>query len=49
MKEYLRTQFTHSTIPKYYKYFEEWFANLTPEQLNYYEAYMNGHKTPYDI
>lgn len=47
MEEYLRIQFTHSTIPKYYKYFEMWFNALTDTQLQYYEAYMKGAKTPY--
>ena len=47
LKDYLRIQFTHSTLPKYYKYFEEWFSNLTDNQLLYYRAYMNGQKTPF--
>lgn len=48
MKEYLWKEFSHSTIPKYYKYFEDWFNNLTKSQLEYYKAYMEGRKTPYD-
>ena len=48
LKEYLRVEFTHSTIPKYYKYFEEWFANLTEDQKRHYSAYYLGKKTPYD-
>ena len=48
MEEYLRQEFYHSTIPKYYKYFDEWFRNLTPRQLLYYRSYMVGHKTPFD-
>lgn len=47
LKEYLRKEFIYNTVPKYYKYFEEWFNNLTKNQLVYYTAYMNGCKTPY--
>jgi hypothetical protein len=47
LKEYLRREFTYNTIPKYYKYFEEWFDNLTEEQKLYYECYMNGQKSPF--
>ena len=47
LKEYLRKEFIYNTVPKYYKYFEEWFNNLTKSQLVYYTAYMNGNKTPY--
>ena len=47
LKQYLWVEFSHSTIPKYYKYFEEWFYHLTENQILFYTAYMNGLKTPY--
>lgn len=47
LKEYLKKEFIYNTVPKYYKYFEEWFNSLTKNQLVYYTAYMNGCKTPY--
>lgn len=47
LKQYLWIEFSHSTIPKYYKYFEEWFSNLTENQILFYTAYMNGLKTLY--
>jgi len=47
LKQYLWIEFHHSTVPKYYKYFEEWFSNLTENQILFYTAYMNGLKTSY--
>jgi hypothetical protein len=47
MKDYLNREFKFSTIPKYYKYFEEWFKNLTENQMVYLEAYSKGKKTPF--
>lgn len=49
IKEYLYQEFCHSTVPKYYKYFEQWFSALTKGQLLFYNAYMNGKKTPFDV
>ncbi len=45
LKQYLWIEFSHSNIPKYYKYFEDWFKNLTDNQISFYTAYMNGQKT----
>ena len=36
-----------NNLKKYYKYFEEWFDNLTENQLLYYKAYSKGLKTPF--
>lgn len=47
MKDYLYKEFIYNTIPKYYKYFDEWFNNLTDNQKIYFEAYSKGNKTPY--
>lgn len=47
LKQYLWIEFSHSTVPKYYKYFEDWFNNLTENQILFYNAYMIGLKTPY--
>jgi len=47
IKKYLWYEFTHTTLPKYYKYFEEWFNNLTENQLAYYRAYASGAKSPW--
>lgn len=47
LKEYLHKEFTWNTIKKYYKYFDEWFDNLTEIQIMWYECYMKGQKSPY--
>lgn len=48
LKSYLWQQWFHCNIPKYYKYFEEWFAKLTDNQIEYFTAYMKGKKTPHN-
>lgn len=48
LKEYLWNEWRFSTHPKYYKYFEEWFSNLTKSQRLYLVAYSKGKKTPYE-
>ena len=35
-------------LKKYYKYFDEWYENITDSQRMYYTAYMKGLKTPFD-
>lgn len=35
-------------LKKYYKYFDEWYDNLTENQILYYISYMEGKKTPFD-
>ena len=35
--EHLKNQFFRNNHAKYRKYFEEWFSNLTKEQLYYFE------------
>ena len=35
-------------LKKYYKYFEEWYENITENQKLYYISYMKGKKTPFD-
>lgn len=45
LKEYLQREFRMNNHPKYYKYFEKWFSNLTPNQIIFYKAYMKGQKT----
>lgn len=49
LKEYLWNEWRHSNAPKFYKYFEEWFINLTDEQILWYAAYMKGDKTILDL
>ena len=47
LKEYLWNEFRYNTQKKYYKYFEDWFMNITDNQRMYFEAYMKGLKSPY--
>lgn len=47
MKDYLNKEFKYNTIPKYYKYFEEWYCNLTANQRLYLTAYSEGKKSPF--
>lgn len=48
LKIWLWNEFKFTTLPKYYKYFEEWIKNLTETQVSYYLAYSKSKKTPYD-
>lgn len=41
------TEFNYNNLKKFRPLFEEWFKNLTPNQVLYYEAYMRGQKSPY--
>lgn len=41
IKDYLKGEFKKNNIPKYQKYFEEWFNNLTIFQLEYYSKLWN--------
>jgi len=47
LKDYLYTEWKYNVAPKYLHYFEEWFLNLTKEQIFYYTAFMNKKKSPY--
>ena len=47
LKEYLWNEFKLNNIPKYYKYFDEWFNNLTYTQLLYYNCYSKNLKSPF--
>lgn len=47
LKDYLWDEFKRSNHPKYYKYFEVWFSNLTENQILYYTAYSKQLKTPF--
>ncbi len=47
LKDYLWNEFRYNVHPKYYKYFEEWFSNLTENQILYYTAYSQSKKSPY--
>ena len=46
---YLWNEFKFTTLPKYYKYFEQWINNLTDNQILYYKAYSKKLKTPYTL
>lgn len=45
VKKYLWEEFRRNSLPKYYKYFDEWIENLTDEQILFYTAYSEGKKT----
>ena len=47
LKEYLWDEFRRNVLKKYYKYFDEWYNNITDKQRMYYTAYMRGQKTPF--
>lgn len=38
--EYVRRDFYQSNINKYYKYFDEWYSNLTDIQLEFWQKRM---------
>lgn len=47
LREYLWNEFRYNVQKKYYKYFDDWYINITETQRTYFEAYMRGHKSPY--
>ena len=36
IKSYLQQRFKFDNLPKYQKYFDEWFENLTQEQIHFF-------------
>lgn len=42
LKEYIWQDFRKSNIPKYYKYFDEWYNNITDIQKYYWGLRMSG-------
>ena len=51
LKTYLFNEWMHNVHQKYKKteLFEQWFENITDEQKIYFESYMNGYKTPFQV
>ena len=47
MREYLYNEYRKTVHPKYLRYFDEWFNNLTETQKLYFEAYSKELKTPF--
>lgn len=47
LKEYLKKEFDWNNHKKYRKYFDEWYSNLTENQILYYKSYSIGQKTPF--
>ena len=47
LKTYLQAQFKRTVHKKYHSLFDQWFANLTDNQIMYYTAYMQGKKSPF--
>lgn len=45
LKEYLQNEWRRCNHARYQKYFEEWYINLTPQQIEFYTAYSKGFKT----
>lgn len=43
LEQYLREEWYKNNMPKYYKYFEEWFNNLTNNQIFYFTQSKNKH------
>lgn len=46
MKEYLWEQWKRCNNPKYYKYFEDWYKNITENQKIFFDCWSKGLKTP---
>jgi len=44
-RKYCEDEFNRCNIPKYRKYFAEWWRNLTLAQRMYFYAYSKGEKT----
>ena len=47
MKEYLWNEWRYNVHKRFLKYFDEWYGNLTDNQIFYLTAYMKGLKTPF--
>ena len=47
LKDYLKNEWRNCNRAKYQQYFENWFNNLTQNQLLYFNCYSKGLKTPY--
>ena len=47
MEEYLRNEWKMNVHPKYQRYFDEWYGNITETQRLYFDAYSKGLKTPF--
>ena len=45
LKEWLRAEFYKSNLPKYKKYFDEWFENITGNQIDGFEQQRIGQIT----
>ena len=45
LKEWLEKEFKKNNLPKYYKYFDEWFANIIDYQLQGFEDQRIGQIT----
>ena len=45
LKEWIRVEFYKSNIPKYVKYFDEWFENITENQIDGFEQQRIGQLT----
>ncbi len=45
MKEYLQNEWRQCNHARYQKYFEEWYRNLTQQQIEFFNAYSKGLKT----
>ena len=42
LNEYIRQDFYRSNMDKYRKYFEEWYKNLTDNQIEFWVKRMEG-------
>ena len=47
LREYLWNEFRYNVHKKFYKYFDEWYENITDTQRTYFTAYMEGKKSPF--
>ena len=45
LREYLWSEWKKNNHSKYWKYFEEWFNNITPNQRIFFIAWSKGNKT----
>ena len=47
LKEYLWNEWRYNVHKRFLKYFDEWYENLTDNQILYFNAYMKGLKSPF--
>lgn len=47
LKAFIKKELMHTSSAKYYRYIDEYIENITPHQLLYWQAWMEGKMSIY--